>query len=112
VSPERWTPAPAPQADLPPGERSALQRRARWGAALVAVGVAGILWGALHVVLAVGGPERADFAHRPRYDEVKPVVHRELFGGLVRSLTGLAVAIAGGTLRGAARRRLDGRPPP
>lgn len=110
MSPERWTPEPPPQADLPAHERAALQRRARWGAALVALGVAGIVWGVLHVVLAVGGPERADFAHRPRYDEVKPVVHRELFGGLLRSLGGLALALAGGTLRGGALRRLHGGP--
>jgi hypothetical protein len=108
VSPERWTPSPPPLADLPPHEVAALRRRARWGGALLAVGVAGILWGVLHVLLAVGGPERADFAHRPRYDEVKPIVQRELFGGLLRSLGGLIVALVGGSSRGAALRRLHG----
>lgn len=109
MTPERWTPEPPPLADLPPDELAALRKRARLGAALMAVGVAGILWGALHLVLTVGGPEQADFAHRQRYDEVKPVVHHALFGSLVRSLAGLAVAMTGGWLRGEARRRLHAR---
>lgn len=109
MSPERWTPRPEPVADLPADQLVAQRQRARLGLALIALGLAGILWGVLHVLLAVGGPEQADFAHRPRYDEVKPVVHRELFGGLVRSLAGLLVAFLGGGLRGSALRRLYGR---
>ena len=109
MSPERWTPEPPPQpADLPAEELAALRKRARLGAILIAVGVAGILWGALHLLLAVGGPERPDFAHRQRYDEVKPLVHAALFGALLRSLFGLAVAMAGGWLRRTAREQLSG----
>jgi hypothetical protein len=107
-TPERWTSARAPLAQLSDEEQAALRRRARLGAVLIALGIAGILWGVAHILLAVGGPERADFAHRQTYDEVKPVVQRVFFGGLVRSLVGLALAIAGGRLRGAALRQLFG----
>jgi hypothetical protein len=109
VSPERWTSEPAPLADLPPEELAALRRRARLGAILLGLGVAGMLWGALHLLLAVGGPEQADFAHRPRYDEVKPLVQQAMFGALLRAVVGLFLAMAGGSLRGAALRRLHGR---
>jgi hypothetical protein len=111
MSPERWTSEREPLADLPGDELAHLRRRARWGLALMALGIGGILWGVLHLLLAVGGPEQADFAHRPRYDEVKPVVQREMFGALVRAVAGLFVAMAGGSLRASARRRLhSGRP--
>jgi len=111
TEPERWTPAPEPLANLPADELAALRRRARRGAILIGIGLAAILWGVLHVLFAVGGPEQIDFAHRPRYDEVKPIVHRELFGGLLRSLAGLCLALYGGWSRGAAVRRLHGERP-
>ena len=74
-------------------------RRRRLGTALIVLGVLCILWGVAHVLLAVGGPEQPGFAHRPTYDEVKPLVHGAMFGGLLRGLTGLALAIAGARLR-------------
>ena len=107
-TPERWTSERAPLAHLSAAEQAALRARARWGAALIALGIAGILWGTLHVVLAVGGPEKPEFAHRQTYDEVKPIVQRTYFGGLVRALAGLALAICGGRLRGGALRQLFG----
>lgn len=97
-------------AEAPPepdeAERAELDRRARIGLALIGVGILGILWGVFHLLGAVGGPEARDFAHRQTYDQVKPVLHRELFGALLRSLTGLALAMAGGHLRGKALRAL------
>jgi hypothetical protein len=86
---ERWE---APREVGPGGRR-------RLGTALFVLGMLGILWGVAHVLLAVGGPEQPDFAHRPTYDEVKPLVHGAMFGGLLRGLTGLALAIAGARLR-------------
>lgn len=109
MSPERWEARVEPLEGLAPGEVAALRRRARVGAVLIALGIAGILWGVLHLLFVVGGPEKADFAHRQRYDEVKPLVQHAMFGALVRSLAGLFVAMTGGSLRGSARRRLYGR---
>lgn len=86
---ERWE-APRPEGDA--GKR-------RLGTVLFVLGVLGILWGVAHVLSAVGAPEQRDFAHRLRYDEVKPLVHGTMFGGLVRGLLGLALAIAGVRLR-------------
>lgn len=107
-TPERWTSERTPLAHLSHEDQAALRARARFGAALIALGIAAILWGALHVVLAVGGPQQPDFAHRQTYDEVKPIVQRTLFGGLVRSLAGLALAMGGGWVRGRALRELYG----
>ena len=107
-TPERWTSARPPLAHLTADEQTALRRRARWGAVLIALGIAGILWGVVHILLAVGGPEQPDFAHRQTYDQVKPIVHRVFFGGLVRSLAGLALAIAGGCMRSRAQNELFG----
>ncbi len=95
---------PPPALSAP--EQARLERRARIGAWLIALGILGILWGVFHMLSAVGGPEKPDFAHRQRYDEVKVIVQREMFGALLRSLVGLAVAMAGGYLRGAALRAL------
>jgi hypothetical protein len=86
---ERWEPPP------PAGDA----RRRRLGALLVALGLCGIVWGVAHVLGAVGGPEQRDFAHRQTYDEVKPLVHGSMFGGLVRGLAGLALAAWGMRLR-------------
>lgn len=86
---ERWEPPP------PAGD----PRKRRLGTLLVVLGLAGILWGVAHVLAAVGGPEQRDFAHRQTYDEVKPLLHGAAFGGLVRGLAGLVLAIAGARLR-------------
>jgi hypothetical protein len=81
-----------------PRERGGGNRR-RLGTALLVLGLLGILWGVAHVLIAVGGPEQPGFAHRPTYDEVKPIVHGSMFGGLLRGLSGLALAIVGARLR-------------
>ena len=107
-TPERWTSARTPHAHLSAEQQADLRRRVRWGAILIALGIAGILWGVAHILLAVGGPEQPDFAHRQTYDQVKPIVHRVFFGGLVRSLAGLALAIVGGRLRSRALSELFG----
>jgi hypothetical protein len=86
---ERWE---APREGASGGRR-------RLGTALLVLGLLGILWGVLHVLGAVGGPEQPGFANRQTYDEVKPLVHRSMFGGLLRALAGLALAIAGARLR-------------
>lgn len=86
---ERWE-APRAGGDV---------RRRRIGTALIVLGLAGILWGVLHVLSAVGAPAQRDFAHRQTYDEVKPLVHGAMFGGLLRGLAGLALAFAGTRLR-------------
>jgi len=86
---ERWEPPP------PSGDA----RGRRWGTLLIALGVLGILWGVGHVLGAVGEPEQRDFAHRLRYDEVKPLVHGSMFGGLLRGFAGLALAAWGLRLR-------------
>ncbi len=103
---EHLKPPPGSPAGLDGAQRAALERRARIGAWLIALGIAGILWGVFHLLAAVGGPEQPDFAHRQRYDEVKLLIHRSFFGALLRSLAGLAVAMAGGYLRGGALRKL------
>jgi hypothetical protein len=107
-APERWSAAREPLAHLTAEARTDLRLRARIGALLIALGIAGILWGVAHVLLAVGGPEKPEFAHRQTYDEVKPIVQRVYFGGLLRSLAGLALAIAGGRVRTRAQRELYG----
>jgi hypothetical protein len=86
---ERWE-APRPAGDA---------RRRRLGTLLVVLGLAGILWGVAHVLGAVGEPEQRDFAHRQTYDEVKPLVHGALFGGMLRGLAGLGLALLGARLR-------------
>ena len=86
---ERWE-APRPQGD---------PRRRRLGALLIVLGLLGILWGVAHILGAAGAPEQRDFAHRQTYDEVKPLVHGAMFGGMLRGLAGLALAIVGARLR-------------
>lgn len=86
---ERWE---------PPRESGGAGRK-RLGTALIALGVLGIVWGVTHVLGTVGGPEQPGFANRQTYDEVKPLVHGSMFGGLLRGLAGLALAILGARLR-------------
>jgi hypothetical protein len=73
--------------------------RQRLGLALIALGIAGILWGVFHVLGAIGGYEVRDFAHRKPDSEVRAIVHRTFPGALARSLFGLALVLAGGRLR-------------
>lgn len=83
--------------DRPAGPRGAGARRL--GVVLVALGVAGIAWGALHLAdRAQGGRRRTVFAQRVGYDEAKGAVHQALPGALLRSLGGLVLAVVGGRL--------------
>jgi hypothetical protein len=85
-------------------EPRSARRRAAIGAALIALGVAGILWGVFHVLAAAQlRPERLDFAHRTTSDQARQAVHETFGGGLLRALAGLALAIAGGRVRARAR---------
>jgi len=84
----------------------AAERRAKIGLALIAVGILGILWGVFHVLDAVPKPESLDFAHRTTDHQARAAVHRSFFGGLVRALFGLTIAISGGRMRGRALREL------
>jgi hypothetical protein len=72
------------------------ERRRRAGAVLIALGILGILWGVFHVLWAV---EPTTSRASGSYDQVKPIVHEHLFGALVRSLGGLALAMVGANLR-------------
>ena len=96
---ERWQPAPEPS-----GLTSETRRR-RLGSILIALGVAGILWGVFHLLGAVGGPEQPGFAHRQTYNEVKPLVHGAMLGAFLRSFGGLALAIVGARIRANAQSR-------
>ena len=90
--------------DPPTGERPPATPRQRLGLVLIALGLAGILWGVFHVLDAIGGYEERDFAHRKRDYEVRTVVHETFPGALARSLAGLALVLAGGRLRRSADR--------
>jgi hypothetical protein len=76
---------------LPDAKRISPHTKA--GALLIALGIAGILWGVFHVLDAARG---SDPTRRSTYDEVKPRLQRAFPGGLVRSLAGLGVAMIGG----------------
>ncbi len=91
---------------LEPGERAWHEKRARRGAWLIGLGIAGILWGVFHLLAAVPRPEQRDFAHRRPYNEVKVALQGAFLGTVVRSLLGLAIAIYGGTTRSRSLRRL------
>jgi hypothetical protein len=73
--------------------------RSRLGLALIALGLAGILWGVFHVLGAIGGYEQRDFAHRKTDHQVRTVVHQTFGGALVRALAGLTLVVVGGRLR-------------
>lgn len=74
--------------------------RRRLGLVLIALGLAAILWGVFHVLGPVGDLHARQPGIRPGYDRVKVSVHQTFFGGLVRALCGLALAMFGSRLRG------------
>lgn len=94
-------PGPRVVQRLPPAvEREPrASRRGRLGLALIALGLAGILWGVFHVLGAIGGYEERDFAHRKTDHQVRTVVHQTFGGALVRALLGLTLVVVGGRLR-------------
>lgn len=83
----------------PPPPRPPPTPRQRLGLALIALGLAGILWGVFHVLGAIGGYEERDFAHRKSDYEVRTVVHETFPGALARGLAGLTLVLVGGRLR-------------
>jgi hypothetical protein len=91
--------------DAPPESARHPDRRRSIGVVLIGVGVLGILWGVFHVLESVPRPERIDFAHRVTDYQARSAVHGSFFGGLLRSLCGLALAMFGGWLRSSASSR-------
>jgi len=85
-------------------------RRAKLGLALVVLGILGILWGVFHVLDALPQPERLDFAHRITDHDARESVHQSFFGGVVRALAGLGLALVGGWIRARALTSPEGRP--
>lgn len=77
-------------------------RRRRLAVALIVLGLAGILWGVLHVLEAANGPGTGPktFAERRSYDQVKVAVHESFLGGLARAMVGLGLVMVGARLRG------------
>jgi hypothetical protein len=74
--------------------------RRRLGAALIALGLAGIAWGALDLAdAAQGGRTRRTFAERVSYDQAKVRIHESLPGAFARGLTGFLLCVAGSWLR-------------
>jgi hypothetical protein len=85
--------------------RTETQRRL--GITLVVLGILGVLWGVFYVIGAAGTTPR--YGGRFRFDDAKPILQRAFLPGLLRSLVGLAVALAGGRILKHARgRRADG----
>lgn len=75
---------------------------------MIALGVAGILWGVLYVLEAANGPGRGPdrFEDRRSYNQVKRAVHTSIPGGLWRSALGMSLVFCGGKIR----RRADAKP--
>jgi hypothetical protein len=84
-------------------------RQAALGVALVALGVAVIVWGVFHLLAALPRPDRLDFAHRTTDHQNRSVAHERFAGTLWRGLAGLAIAAIGARLRARALRG-GGRP--
>lgn len=95
---------PAPP--LTPDAQRAAELRARLGLGLIVAGVLGILWGVFHVLGALPTAEKLDFAHRMTDYQARKSVHETFPGGMMRALAGLAIALAGGHVRGRALRAL------
>jgi ABC-type proline/glycine betaine transport system permease subunit len=85
--------------------KSAAEKRARLGLALIAIGVLTIVAGVLYV-LQSADPSARSFEERMSYDQTKVEVHRTLPVGMAVALAGLGLALLGGRLRrGAASER-------
>jgi hypothetical protein len=87
-----------------PESKSNRSLHAKLGVGLIALGIAGILWGVFHILDAAQG---SDPTRRSTYDEVKPRLHRAFPGGLARGLAGLGVAMIGGRVLAMGRGRGD-----
>jgi hypothetical protein len=104
TSPAAPTAGSTPSVPSPVPSRAS-RRLSRTGAWLIALGIAGILWGVFHVLGPIGDLQASRPGQRTSYNENKVVVHRHFAGGLLRALAGLGVAMLGGELRYRARRR-------
>jgi hypothetical protein len=91
---------------LSPDAVLACRKRAKFGLALIALGVLGILWGVFHVLGALPTAEKLDFAHRMTDYQARKSVHETFPGGLARALVGLGIAVWGGSVRAKALRSL------
>lgn len=91
---------------LSPEQVTREEQRAKRGLVLIVAGVVGILWGVFHVLGALPTAEKLEFAHRMTDHQARSSVHETFPGGLLRALAGLAVALWGGRMRGAALRAL------
>lgn len=74
-------------------------RRAALGVALIALGVAGIVWGVFHLLAALPEPDQLDFAHRTTDYQNRSVAHERFPGAAWRALCGLGLALLGGRVR-------------
>ncbi len=79
--------------------------RRRAGALLIALGLALIVGAVLWVLEVANGPGHGPrtFAERRSYDQVKVALQGSFPRGLAVALGGLALALAGGRLRGSER---------
>ncbi len=75
--------------------------RNRLGAALIVLGLIGIVWGVLHVLEAANGPGAGPraFAGRRSYNQVKESVHASFLGGVLRAGAGGILIYLGTRLR-------------
>ena len=85
--------------EQPPEPRTPATPRQKLGLLLIAVGLAGILWGVFHVLGAIGPYEQRDFAHRKTDYQVRSTMHEAFPGGFFRAMGGLALMVAGSRLR-------------
>lgn len=79
------------------------RKRARLGLILIALGVVGMLWGVFHILDSVPKPAKREFAYRTTDFQARSAVHDSFFGGFVRAMAGLGLALYGGHLRKKAR---------
>ena len=75
--------------------------RGRLAVALAVLGLAGIVWGVLHVVEAANGPGLGptQFADRVSYNQAKQAMHQSFLGGLLRAGLGAGLLWAASRLR-------------
>lgn len=79
------------------------RKRARLGLILIALGVVAMLWGVFHILDSVPKPAKREFAYRTTDFQARSAVHDSFFGGFVRAMAGLGLALYGGHLRKKAR---------